>query len=280
MKSFVATLLAAALSLSSALAATPVWETLPAEQPLPAQLREGRVDHDGASIWYAVAGEGQPVILLHGGRASALTWGNQVPALLASHHQVILIDSRGHGRSTLGERPLSYELMETDVVAVMDRLHFRKAAVAGWSDGAILALIMAMKHPERVSKVYAFGANMDASVGATPAPSPVLPLVGPRLQAQYERVASPADFERLTAAVRSMQKNEPHYSDAQLAGIKGPQVAIAGGDHDEFIGADYFAHLAATIPGARLLLLRDVSHFAPWQDAPSFNASLIGFLDR
>ncbi|HEX5342171.1 MAG TPA: alpha/beta hydrolase [Duganella sp.] len=260
--------------------ATPAWQTLPVEQSLPASMRANRVEHDGASIWYAVNGVGAPVILLHGGRASALTWGNQVPALLSSQHQVILIDSRGHGHSTLGDKPLSYELMESDVIAVMDRLQLRQAAVVGWSDGAIISLIMAMKHPERVSKVYAFGANMDADAVSQPAPSPVLPLVGPRLRAQYESVARPADFARLTDAVRSMQKQEPHYSDAQLAAIRGPQIAIAGGDHDEFIGAAYFAHLAATIPGAQLLMLRDVSHFAPWQDSAAFNASVLYFLSR
>ncbi|NYE63401.1 pimeloyl-ACP methyl ester carboxylesterase [Duganella sp. 1224] len=275
MKSLILTLL---FTFSSALAATPVWQTLPEEQPLPASLRTARVAHDGASIWYAVAGTGSPVILLHGGRASALTWGNQVPALLASHHQVILIDSRGHGHSTLGSQPLSYELMESDVIAVMDRLRLRQAAVVGWSDGAIISLIMAMQHPERVSRVYAFGANMDAAAVGQPAPSPILPLVGPRLQAQYERVAQPADFARLTDAVRTMQKNEPHYSDAQLAAIHGPRIVIAGGDHDEFLGAAYFAHLAATIPGAQLLMLRDVSHFAPWQDPAAFNASVLHFL--
>ena len=73
-----------------------------------------------------------------------------------------LIDSRGHGRSTLGPYPLSYELMQTDVLAVTDTLQLRKASFVGWSDGAIISLVMAMKHPDRVNTVYAFGANMNA----------------------------------------------------------------------------------------------------------------------
>jgi pimeloyl-ACP methyl ester carboxylesterase len=282
MKSLVSRLFVAVLSLSSITAsATPVWETIPVAQPLPPQLQQGRVDHDGVSIWYGVVGAGQPVILLHGGRASSLAWGNQIAALVESHHQVILIDSRGHGRSTLGAAPLSYELMETDVLAVMDALKLKKAAVAGWSDGAIIGLVMAMKHPERVSKVYAFGPNMNSRFLTAPVNSPVLPLLAPRLAGEYASVASdPAAFERLSTAVRAMQKTQPDYSDAQLAAIKGPAIAIVGGDRDEFINKQHFAYLAATIPGARLIMLRDVSHFAPWQDARGFNATLIDFLDR
>ena len=139
----------------------PTWETLPAEQPLSAMAVEGYVDPDGARIWYGTAGKGEPVVLLHGGMASSLSWGNQVPALIKTHHKVILIDSRGHGRSTLGPYPLSYEKMQSDVVAIMDTLHLKKASFVGWSDGAIISLIMAIKNPERVNSVYAFGANMN-----------------------------------------------------------------------------------------------------------------------
>jgi pimeloyl-ACP methyl ester carboxylesterase len=282
MKSLVSSLFVAFLSLSSITAsATPAWETIPVAQPLPPQLQQGRVEHGGASIWYGVVGAGQPVILLHGGRASSLSWGNQIGALVERHHQVILIDSRGHGRSTLGAAPLSYELMETDVLAVMDALKLKKAAVAGWSDGAIIGLVMAMKHPGRVSKVFAFGPNMNSRFLTAPVNSPVLPLLGPRLAVDYASVArDPAAFEHLGTAVRAMQKTQPDYSDAQLAAIKGPAIAIVGGDHDEFINKQHFEYLAATIPGARLITLRDVSHFAPWQDAPGFNATLIDFLDR
>ena len=265
------------MTLSSAFSATPVWQTLPVEQPLP-PLEEGRVAHNGASLWYGVVGSGKPVILLHGGRATSASWGNQVPSLVASHRRVIMIDSRGHGRSTLGDKALSYELMADDVLAVMDRLKLHRADIAGWSDGGIVGLIIAMRHPARLDKVYAFGANMDTKAIGEPLPSPVLPLIGPRLEAAYKSVAEPADFEKLTAAVRSMQKNEPNYSDAQLAAIRGPKIAIVGAEYDEVIRPAYFAHLADTIPGARLIMLRNVSHFAPWQDAPAFNASLIDFL--
>jgi pimeloyl-ACP methyl ester carboxylesterase len=153
----------------SNVSSTPTWETLPVEQRLPPLAKEGYVDHEGARIWYRTAGKGEPVVPLHGGMESSLSWGNHVPALIKTNHEVILIDSRGHGRSTLGLYPLSFERMQSDGVAVMDSLHLKKASFVGWSDGANISLIMAMKNPERVNSVYAFGANMntDAIVPGT-----------------------------------------------------------------------------------------------------------------
>src|SRR5260370_31340799 len=79
---------------TSYVSSTPTWETLPVEQPLPPLGTERYVDHDGARIWYGTVGKGEPVILLHGGMESSLSCGNQVPALIKTNHEVILIDSR------------------------------------------------------------------------------------------------------------------------------------------------------------------------------------------
>ncbi len=103
--------------------------------PLPSTTESGYVEHEGARIWYAVYGSGRPVILLHGGLGHNGNWGYQVPALVRSGYRVVLVDSRGHGRSTRDERPFSYELMASDVLAVMDVVGVDKAAVIGWSDG-------------------------------------------------------------------------------------------------------------------------------------------------
>src|SRR5262245_46963920 len=83
---------------------------------LPPAGEQGHVAHDGARIWHATFGAGAPVILLHGGLGHSGNWGHQVPALIAAGHRVILIDSRGHGRSTRDARPFKYELMASDVL--------------------------------------------------------------------------------------------------------------------------------------------------------------------
>src|SRR6201990_1852796 len=103
---------------------------------LPPTNDQGYVENDGARIWYATFGSGSPVVLLHGGLGHSGNWGYQVPALVGSGHRAVLIDSRGHGRSTRDARPFMYELMASDVLTVMDALHLEKPAVVGWSDGA------------------------------------------------------------------------------------------------------------------------------------------------
>src|SRR3984957_4488599 len=131
--------------------------------PLPVANDQGYVEHEGARIWYATYGSGPAVILLHGGVGHSGNWGYQVPALIRSGYRAVLIDSRGHGRSTRDERPYSYELMASDVLAVMDALHLEKADVVGWSDGACTALILAAVAPGRIASVLFFACNMDPS---------------------------------------------------------------------------------------------------------------------
>ena len=130
---------------------------------LPSAQAQGFVDNDGACIWYATYGAGAPVVLLHGGLGHSGNWGHQVPALLKSGYRAILIDSRGHERSTRDTRPYSYELMASDVLAVMDSLHLERAVLGGWSDGACIALILAARNAERVTSVFFFACNMDPS---------------------------------------------------------------------------------------------------------------------
>src|SRR6266404_5847462 len=127
--------------------------------PLPVVSDQGYVDHDGARIWYATYGSGSPVILLHGGLGHSGNWGYQVPAIARSGYRAVLIDSRGHGRSTRDGRPFSYELMAFDVMAVMDALHLEQATLVGWSDGACIALILVAIAPMRVAGVFFFACN-------------------------------------------------------------------------------------------------------------------------
>jgi pimeloyl-ACP methyl ester carboxylesterase len=103
------------------------------------------------SIYHAIYGEGPLVTLLHGGLANADYWGLQVSALMV-HHTVVVMDSRGHGRSTRDARPFSYDLMADDVVALMDALGLPKANIVGWSDGGTIGFDLAMRYPSRVGR--------------------------------------------------------------------------------------------------------------------------------
>jgi len=282
-KVFAVLLVMAAASASSFAAparAAELWRTLPSPAALPAAAAQGYVTHDGARIWYATYGAGSPVILLHGGLANSDYWGNQVPALVRAGHRVILIDSRGHGRSSRDARPYTYELMASDVVAVMDALEIDKAAVVGWSDGGIISLVMALKDPERLTRVFAFAANMD--------PSGNLPNVGASATfGRFEREAAeaysrlsptPTEFNAFSQAITRMWDTEPNYKAADLATIHVP-VAIVDGDHDEAIRREHTEYLARSIPGARLIILPGLSHFAMLQNPAVFNAAMLGFVD-
>jgi pimeloyl-ACP methyl ester carboxylesterase len=248
--------------------------------PLPAASGEGHVEHDGARIWYASYGSGAPVILLHGGLGHSGNWGYQVPALVNSGRRVILIDSRGHGRSTRDERPYTYHLMASDVLAVMDRLQLAKAAFVGWSDGACIALVLASQRPDRVTGVFFFGCNMDPSGTRDFVPTPVIDRCFARHKKDYAALsATPDDFDAFVGAVSLMMQTEPNYTTADLGRIRVP-VAIVQSEHDEFIKPEHAAYLARSIPGAELTGLPGVSHFAPLQRPELFNKAVLSFLER
>ncbi len=102
-----------------AVSAVEPWKILPPTPHLPASERSGYAPINGIRMWYAEFGGGQPVLLLHGGLANSNYWGNLIPFLVERHFLVIVADSRGHGRSTRSAEPYSYDLMASDVVALL-----------------------------------------------------------------------------------------------------------------------------------------------------------------
>jgi pimeloyl-ACP methyl ester carboxylesterase len=248
--------------------------------PLPATNDHGYVEHQGALIWYATYGSGSPVILLHGGLGHSGNWGYQVPALVRSGYRAVLIDSRGHGRSTRDARPFSYELMASDVLAVMDALHLEKAGLVGWSDGACTALVLAAKAPSRVAGVFFFACNMDPSGVKPIEASPTLERCFGRHAKDYAQLsATPEHFKDLVEDVTLMQQTQPNYSAHDLARISVP-VVIVQSEHDEFIKREHAEYLARSIPNAELVVLNDVSHFAPLQRPEQFSSAMLAFISK
>ncbi len=246
---------------------------------LPPGGTEGITLHDGGLIWHAGFGAGRPVILLHGGLGHSGNWGKQVPALVEAGHRAIVIDSRGHARSSWNEQSLSYERMAGDVGAVMDDLHLDQAALVGWSDGACTALALARQAPERVDGVFFFACNVDPD--GTKALDESNPLLG-RCFARHKQdyaLLSPTTnrFDTLVADLGTMQRSQPNYSAADLAAIEVPVWSVIG-ESDEFIKRDHAAYIARSIPGASFRELPGVSHFAPLQRPALFNATLLEFL--
>ena len=247
---------------------------------LPVANDQGYVENDGARIWYATYGSGSPVILLHGGLGHSGNWGYQVPALVRSSYRAVLIDSRGHGRSTRDARSFMYELMASDVSAVMDKLHLERVGLVGWSDGACTALILASQAPTRVAGVFFFACNMDPSGTKEFEFSPIIKRCFDRHVKAYAQLsATPDQFEEFSSAVGLMQRTQPNYSADDLAQI-GVPVAVVHSEHDEFIKREHAEYLARSIPSAELVNLHGVSHFAPLQRPEQFNIAMLAFLGK
>jgi pimeloyl-ACP methyl ester carboxylesterase len=248
--------------------------------PIPAADERSYVEHDGARIWYATFGSGPPVILLHGGLGHSGNWGYQVPGLVGNGYRVVLIDSRGHGRSTRDARPYAYELMASDVAAVMDSLDLTQAAFVGWSDGAATALVLASKAPGRVLGVFFFACNMDPSGAKEFEFTPIIKRCFSRHVKDYKQLsATPDEFDEFADSVGHMQKTQPNFSADDLARINVP-VAIVHSEHDEFIKREHAEYLAEGIPHAEFIYLPGASHFAPLQRPGQFNMSMLAFLSK
>jgi pimeloyl-ACP methyl ester carboxylesterase len=267
------------LGASASAQPAPRWMTLPPTPTLPTPQTSGHAAVNGISIWYATFGSGPPVILLHGGLANSNYWGNQVPAL-AESHRVIVMDSRGHGRSTRNAQPYGYALMASDVIGLMDFLGIPQAAIVGWSDGAILGLSLAMSHPERVSRLFAFAANSDPSGVKDVGKSLVFNEFTARAEKEYEALsATPGLFKTFFAEIGKMWETQPNWTAKDLNAIKVP-TWIVDADHDEAIQRDNTEFMAREIPNAGLLLQPEVSHFSMLQAPRQFTDDVRHFLRK
>ena len=273
----IAPLVSVLLLLTAEARATPLWMTLPPTPTLPKAEESGLAPVNGIRIWYAVFGAGEPVVLLHGGLGNSNYWANQVPEL-ARHYKVIVMDSRGHGCSTRNAHPFGYDLMASDVLGLLDVLHIDKAAIVGWSDGAIIGLDIAIHHPERLSKLFAFAANSDPGGVKDVNRSPVFTAFIARAGREYAELSpTPREYNSFLAQIERMWAVEPHFSAAQLGAIRVP-VWIADADHDEAIKRENTLFLTDHIPGNCLLIEPGVSHFSMLQDPAQFTRDVEQFL--
>ncbi len=122
--------------------------------------RAQRVKVDDIEIYFRVFGQGEPVLLLHGGVMSWESWAVQIPRLYR-RYQVIAMDLRGHGRTTLGDAPLDYRRLAKDAVSLLDNLGRGPAHVVGWSDGGCAGLAIALERPDMVRSLILIGTPHD-----------------------------------------------------------------------------------------------------------------------
>jgi pimeloyl-ACP methyl ester carboxylesterase len=260
----------------------PLWKTLPDAPPMPQADESGLAPVNDIEMYYAVFNkDGQePVILLHGGLVSSDEWGFEVP-LLSKTHKVIVVDSRGHGRSSMSDKPFGYNLMTSDVLQLMDYLKIEKASIVGWSDGGVIGLILAYKYPERVNKLFTYGANYNLSGYKTePTDSVLAARFMEKVQSNYRKLSpKPDSFAEFRKALGKMYSNEPDLNPTDIKIIKAPTV-IACGQYEQFITLEHFQELTRLIPNAKLVILPNVSHGGPLQDPAQFHQAVVNLLDH
>jgi pimeloyl-ACP methyl ester carboxylesterase len=124
-------------------------------------LRDGKFYNvRGIKIYCEIYGSGKPLLMIHGNGGSISSFKNNI-SYFSKKYKVIVADSRSQGKSKDGNDSLSFEMMaDDDEAALLDVLHIDSTYVLGWSDGGINALLLAMRHPEKVIKLASTGANL------------------------------------------------------------------------------------------------------------------------
>lgn len=254
------------------------WMTLPKPPAMPQANETGYAKVNGIEMYYATYGKGDPILFIHGGLGNADIWANQVIDF-AKTNLVIVADSRGHGRSTRNDTPFGYDIMASDYLALLDTLKIDKTALVGWSDGGIIGIDIALSHPERLSKLFAQAANVtvdgvDPNVATNVTFGNYITWMGE----SYKQLSkTPDQYDAFVEQISKMWASEPAWTKEQLATIKVP-TAIVLGDHDEAITRAHTEYMAGAIPGAKLVILKDASHFAMLQDPAGYDQAVRDFL--
>ncbi|CAN7769405.1 alpha/beta fold hydrolase [Mesorhizobium sp. LjNodule214] len=255
------------------------WQTLPEPAAMPKPDQSGYAPVNGIHMYYAVFGAGDPVLLIHGGLGHADIWASQV-ATLSKTHKVIVADSRGHGRSTRTEQPYGYDLMASDYLALLDYLKIDKTALVGWSDGGIIGIDIALHHPERLTRLFAQAANVTTD-GLDPGvmTNKTFAAYIDRSGRDYKKMSkTPDQYDAFVAQLSHMWETEPAWTKEQLGKITTP-TAIVAGDHDEAIQREHTEYMASAIPGAKLIILPNASHFAMLQAPDEYSQAAQDFID-
>jgi len=255
------------------------WQTLPEPAAMPKPEQSGYAPVNGIQMYYAVFGTGDPILLIHGGLGHADIWASQV-ATMSKTHKVIVADSRGHGRSTRTEQPYGYDLMASDYLALLDYLKIDKTALVGWSDGGIIGIDIALHHPERLTRLFAQAANVTTD-GVDPGvmTNKTFAAYIDRSGRDYKKMSkTPDQYDAFVAQISHMWESEPAWTKEQLGKITTP-TAIVAGDHDEAIKREHTEYMASVIPGAKLIILPNASHFAMLQAPDEYSQAALDFID-
>jgi pimeloyl-ACP methyl ester carboxylesterase len=231
-------------------------------------------DVNGIKMYCEVYGEGKPLLMIHGNGGSIKAFTHNIP-YFAAKYRVIAADSRAQGKSKDSGEALTFEMMADDEAALLDALHIDSAYVIGWSDGGIVALLLAMRHPEKVIKLAATGANIqpDASAFA----SGVWDADKKRYDADKEKVWK-TEKEKNGWKLFMLDWDQPNIPFAALGAIRCPSLIICG-DHD-LISIEHTVKIFQNIPKAALWVVPFSGHATLIEHQREFDTKVDEFFSK
>lgn len=238
----------------------------------------------GVDTWYDEAGQGDPLVLLHGGMCTNETWGGQTPAFSA-RFRVLAPERRGHGHTADMEGPLTYGVMAADTIGFLGQVVGGPAHLVGWSDGGIIGLLVAIERPDLVRKLVVIGTNYDTT-GVVPEAEAMFAQMtsdGPgmaRLRGLYE-MHSPDGAEHWPVVFGKfieMATREPHIAETDLARISAPTLVLIG--DDDMVSLEHTASLYRAIPNGELAVVPGTSHTVLMEKPELMNRIVLDFLEQ
>ena len=219
----------------------------------------------GFKMYCEVYGSGKPLLMIHGNGGSINSMKNNIP-YFAQHYKVIATDSRSHGHSEDTSDSLSFEMMADDEAAILDSMHIDSAYVLGWSDGGIVALCMAMRHPEKVIKLASTGANL------WPDSTALIPSLWKEEKRTYDSLHTKiftTAKEKNDWKIFLLDWLQPNIPLSALQAIHCPSLVISG-DHDVIVLQHTIA-IYQSIPHAYLWILPKSHHATLIEHRDEFN---------
>lgn len=221
------------------------------------------VEVSGRDVYYEEYGEGETVLLLHGGPGSIANFSKLIP-VISKNYRVIAIDTPGQGHSERAH-DVSYQLLAENASEFIDTMGIQKCYIVGWSDGAVTGLLLAANRPDVVSKVFASGgfSNID---GFTDEARNFWATITPELVMQswsgwhleYQELYPENDWKTLINDLRNMVNDEIYITKKELKQITS-KVLLAYGDNDIFT-FEHITYLHKTIPNSELMIFPGTSH--------------------
>ncbi len=221
--------------------------------------------------FYIDKGEGDALILLHGNGEDCSYFKNQIDEF-AKHFHVYAIDTRGHGKTPRGTAPFTIRQFADDLRDFMDEHQIQKAHILGFSDGGNIAMVFAMKYPERTARLILNGANLD---GSGIKRSTQLPIeIGYKLAMLG---AEKNEGAKANAEMLGLMVNDPNVKPEELAAIKARTLVIAG--TNDMVKDAHTKLIASNISDSKLVLIKG-NHFIANKKPEEFNRAVLEFLQE